>query len=302
MINAIRWDVDPKLIDGWDTPNLYGLLFVSGLIIGYFVIRRMFRKEGVPDEKLDTLVLYVVLATIIGARLGHVIFYGPWWDGVDEIGRPVEGYFSHPYNIIKIWEGGLASHGGIIAILIALWIYSKRVSKKSYLWIMDRISAPVAIACVFIRLGNLVNSEIVGKQTSLPWGFKFKRHDDSLINMDVFQKDIGWDNVMVRHPSQLYEALAYFTVFVFLLYLYAKRDALKKPGTLFGWGLTLLFTARFLVEFTKEPQVTERGEWFLNTGQLLSIPFMIFGVYLLWRIRKKQTKTPDSTIEEQKEV
>lgn len=293
MINAIHWDVEPTLIDGWDTPNLYGLLFVTGLIIGYFVIRRMFRKEGIPDEKLDSLVLYVILATIIGARLGHVIFYGPWWDGVNEFGQPEQGYFSHPYNIIKIWEGGLASHGGGFAILLALWIYTKRVSKKSYLWILDKIAAPVAAAGIFIRLGNLVNSEIVGKQTSLPWGFKFKHHGDSLINMEILQKDIYWHNVMVRHPSQLYEALAYLATFIFLLFIYWKRDAVKREGVVFGWFMILVFGARFLIEFTKEPQVTERGEWLLNTGQLLSIPFVLTGVYLLWRARKKAAEAAE---------
>ncbi len=287
MINAIHWDVTPQLIDGWDTPNLYGLLFVTGLIIGYFVIRRMYRKEGIPDAKLDSLVLYVIIATIVGARLGHVIFYGPWWDGVNEFGQPEQGYFSHPYNIIKIWEGGLASHGGGFAILFALWLYTKRVSKKSYLWILDKIAAPVAAAGIFIRLGNLVNSEIVGKQTDLPWGFKFKHHGDSLINMKIIQRDIGWENVMVRHPSQLYEALAYLAIFIFLLVLYWKRQAWKREGVVFGWFMILVFGARFLIEFTKEPQVSDRGEWLLNTGQLLSIPFVLVGVYLLWRARKK---------------
>jgi len=276
VIQAIQWDVTPQLIDGWDTPNLYGLLFVTGLILGYFVIRRMFKKEGVPEQKLDTLVLYVIIATIVGARLGHVFFYGPYWGS--------EGYLSHPYNIIKIWEGGLASHGGIIAIFIALYIYSRRVSKKPFLWIMDRISAPVAIACVFIRLGNLVNSEIVGKQTDLPWGFKFIHNPESV---PMMRGQIGWEDVMVRHPSQLYEALAYLSIFFVLMFLYWKRDAWKKSGLLFGWGLLLLFGARFLVEFTKEPQVTERGEWLLNTGQLLSIPFLFVGAYIIWRARKK---------------
>ncbi len=287
MINAIQWDVTPQLIDGWDTPNLYGLLFVSGLILGYFVIRRMFRKEEIADEKLDSLVLYVIIATIVGARLGHVIFYGPWWDGVNEYGMFQEGYFSHPYNIIKIWEGGLASHGGGFAILFALWIYTKRVSKKSYLWILDKIAAPVAAAGIFIRLGNLVNSEIVGKQTDVPWGFKFIYHQDSIINMKPGQMQVFWENVMVRHPSQLYESLAYLGIFIFLLVLYWKRQAFKREGVVFGWFMILVFGARFLIEFTKEPQVTERGEWLLNTGQLLSVPFVLTGIYLLWRARKK---------------
>lgn len=286
MIQAIQWDVRPQLIDGWDTPNLYGLLFVTGLILGYFVIRKMFRKEGIPDSKLDTLVLYVVAATIIGARLGHVIFYGPWWDGVNANGVFEEGYFSHPANIFKVWEGGLASHGGGFAILFALWVYTKRVSKKSYLWILDKIAAPVAAAGIFIRLGNLVNSEIVGKETDVPWGFKFIYHSGSIregAGMQVF-----WEDVIVRHPSQLYESLAYLGIFIFLMVLYWKREAVKREGVVFGWFMILVFGARFLIEFTKEPQVTERGEWLLNTGQLLSIPFVLVGVYLLWRARSKE--------------
>lgn len=288
MIQAIQWDVTPQIIDGWDTPNLYGLLFVTGLIIGYFVIRKMFRKEQVPDEKLDTLVLYVIIATIVGARLGHVLFYGPYWDGLNEYGMPVEGYFSHPANIFKVWEGGLASHGGAIALLLALYLYSKRVSKKPYLWILDRIAAPVAAAGIFIRLGNLVNSEIVGKETNLPWGFKFIHHSDSIRGSGL---QVFWEDVMVRHPSQLYESIAYLVSFIILMVLYWKREAWKKEGVVFGLFLVLIFGARFLLEFTKEPQVTERGEWLLNTGQLLSIPFVLVGIYLLWRAKKRTQET-----------
>ncbi|MFN5440227.1 MAG: prolipoprotein diacylglyceryl transferase, partial [Flavobacteriia bacterium] len=143
MIQSIHWAVDSQLIDGWRTPNLYGLLFVSGIIMGYFVIRKMFKAEQVEDKILDTLVTYMVLATIIGARLGHVLFYGPYWDKIAN-GQIVErGYFSHPSDIVKIWEGGLASHGAAVAILIALFIFTKKVSKRSYIWILDRIAAPI---------------------------------------------------------------------------------------------------------------------------------------------------------------
>ncbi|MFM8963577.1 MAG: prolipoprotein diacylglyceryl transferase, partial [Sphingomonadales bacterium] len=136
----IHWAVDSELIDGWRTPNLYGLLFVSGIVLGYFVIRKMFRAEQIEDKILDTLVTYMVLATIIGARLGHVLFYGPYWDKVVD-GQVIEkGYFSHPADIIKIWEGGVASHGAAIAILIALFIFTKKVSGRPYIWILDRIA------------------------------------------------------------------------------------------------------------------------------------------------------------------
>lgn len=284
MIQAIQWDVTPELIDGWSTPNLYGLLFVTGLILGYFVIRRMFRKEGIPETQLDSLVLYMVIATIVGARLGHVFFYGPYW-GPD-------GYLSNPGNIIKIWEGGLASHGGGIAILIALWIYSKKVSKKSYIWILDRIAAPVAIAGVFIRLGNLMNSEIVGKITDVPWGFKFIFHPG-----DCRTINCQWEDIPVRHPSQLYESIAYLIIFFILLYIYWKRNGRLRQGMVFGWFLILLFGARFLIEFTKIAQADGRDDWFLNTGQLLSIPFVLTGVYLLWRSRRPEALITEETSE-----
>lgn len=279
MIQAIKWDVTPELIDGWSTPNLYGLLFVSGLIIGYFVIKRMFKKEGVSEAILDKLVLYMILATIIGARLGHVLFYGPYWDVFYSDGKIAQrGYFDHPVDIIKIWEGGLASHGGAIAILISLFIFSKLISKKPMIWILDRIAAPIAIAGCFIRLGNLINSEIVGNVTTVPWGFKFIHNDCPAQDVTM----CNWENIPVRHPSQLYEALAYVFIFVILMYLYWKRNAWIRPGVLFGSFLILLFGARFIIEFTKIAQVDERADWTLNTGQLLSIPFVLAGLVILW--------------------
>ena len=187
MILSIHWAVDSQLIDGWRTPNLYGLLFVSGIVMGYFVIRKMFRAEQVEDKVLDTLVTYMVLATIVGARLGHVLFYGPYWDKIEH-GQVVEtGYFSHPGEIIKIWEGGLASHGAAIAILIALYIFTKKVSNRSYIWILDRIATPIAIAATFIRLGNLVNHEMVGYVTDVPWAFEFAYfYNEAIGNYDPY--------------------------------------------------------------------------------------------------------------------
>lgn len=274
----------PELIEGWSTPNLYGLLFVTGLIIGYFVVKRMFKKEGISEDTLDKLVLYMVLATIIGARLGHVIFYGPWWDVLDHQGQVLQpGYFSHPIEILKVWEGGLASHGGAIAILVSLFIFSKKVSKKPMMWILDRIVAPIAIAGCFIRLGNLVNSEIVGDFTNMPWGFKFIHHD-----CNPLYQICEWDNIRPRHPSQLYESISYFSLFIILMYMFWKRNAWKRQGVMFGTFLIILFGARFFVEFTKIAQVDDRADWALNTGQLLSIPFVLVGVYILWTSLKKE--------------
>ena len=267
MILAINWTVSSEIIEGWRTPNWYGLLFVSGLIIGYFVIKRMFQKENISNELLDKLVMYTVLATIIGARLGHVFFYD--W----------EHYSQHPEQIIMIWKGGLASHGAAIAILISLYLYAKYPLKKPFLWILDRMAAPIAIGATFIRLGNLMNQEIVGHVTNVPWAFKFTLY---------FNESIGNYDPSPRHPSQLYEALLYLIIFGVLLFLFWKRNLWQKPGFIFGTFLILVFTARFFIEFTKEGQTARDFELVLNTGQLLSIPFMLAGFIIL--IRSLKTK------------
>ncbi len=281
---VIDWDVSAQLIEGWSTPNLYGLLFVTGLILGYLVIQRMFKREGVPEDQLDKLVLYVVLATIIGARLGHVFFYGPYWDTTLANGYIEEGYFSHPLSIFKVWEGGLASHGGAIAILLALILYTRRVSKKPLMWILDRIVAPIAIAACFIRLGNLVNHEIVGDPTSLPWAFSFKQY---------YNADLKAYDPTPRHPAQLYEALSYIALFFVLMFLYWKKQAWKRPGILFGTFLIGLFGARFFIEFVKLGQAARDSDMIINTGQMLSIPFVIAGVVILIRgLKKKPIEKP----------
>lgn len=279
MTLFIHWAVDSELIDGWRTPNLYGLLFVSGIVLGYFVIRKMFRAEQIEDKILDTLVTYMVLATIIGARLGHVLFYGPYWDEVVD-GQVIErGYFSHPADIIKIWEGGLASHGAAIAILIALFVFTKKVSGRSYIWILDRIAAPIAIAGTFIRLGNLVNHEMVGYVTDVPWAFEFQYY---------YNSTIGTYDPSPRHPAQLYEAICYFISFWILLYLYWKLKKWQQPGFVFGSFLILIFGARIICEFFKLGQTARDYTLPLNTGQLLSIPLVIAGIYLIYNAFKKQ--------------
>jgi prolipoprotein diacylglyceryl transferase len=278
MIQSIHWAVDSQLIDGWRTPNLYGLLFVSGIIMGYFVIRKMFKAEQVEDKILDTLVTYMVLATIIGARLGHVLFYGPYWDKIAN-GQIVErGYFSHPGDIVKIWEGGLASHGAAVAILIALFIFTKKVSKRSYIWILDRIAAPIAIAATFIRLGNLVNHEMVGYVTDVPWAFEFQY---------FYNEAIGNYDPTPRHPAQLYEAICYFISFGVLLYLYWKLKKWQQPGFVFGSFLILIFGSRIICEFFKLGQTARDYTLPLNTGQLLSIPLVFAGIYLIIQATKK---------------
>lgn len=276
----IDWDVSPEIIKGYKTPNLYGLLFVSGLIIGFFVIKKMFKKENVEEAVLDKLVMYVVLATIVGARLGHVLFYGPYYDTKDHCNQLQHGYFEHPMDIFKVWEGGLASHGGAIAVLLALMYFSKKVSKRPLMWILDRIAIPIAIAATFIRLGNLVNHEIVGDRTNVPWAFSFHNYyDEALCGIDASP----------RHPTQLYEAICYLFIFVLLYFLYWKKEAWKKQGYVFGLFLTLLFTARFLIEFVKVGQTDRDSYMILNTGQMLSIPFMIAGAIIFWKAIKRKT-------------
>ena len=286
MILAINWTMSPEIIPGYKTPNLYGILFVTGLILGYFVVKRMFKKEGIKDDVLDKLVMYMVIGTIVGARLGHVLFYGPYYDEIID-GRLVEGYFSHPLDIFKVWQGGLASHGAAIAILIGLYIFSRYTVKKPFLWILDRISAPVAIGGVFIRLGNLVNHEIVGHPTDVPWAFKFQNYWNSSIK--------AFD-ATPRHPAQLYESICYLIAFGILMFLFWRRDAWKKPGFVFGTFLILIFGARLIVEFFKVGQTARDEILFLNTGQLLSIPFIIVGIVLI--LRSISNKTKDSITNE----
>lgn len=285
---AIDWHIDSQIIDGWSTPNLYGLLFVGGMIIGYYVIRKMFRSESIPEKYLDRLLLYVVPATIIGARLGHVFFYGPWHDGYNSKGVWERGYLDHPMDIFKVWEGGLASHGAAIVILTMLYIYSRKVVNRPILWILDRIVAPIAIAGCFIRLGNLVNHEIIGTPTDLPWGFRFfNAEPEYLVNGEV----------VPRHPSQLYEAICYLISFIVLYRMYWKTKAKLSPGKLFGVFMILIWTARFFIEFIKVGQNDNDDIWMLKTGQWLSIPFVLIGLYLTFRkVPAKEQETFDEAV------
>lgn len=272
MIQAIDWNVNSQLIDGWATPNKYGLLFVTGLVIGYFVIKRMFKSENVREELLDKLLIYMVLSTIIGARLGHVFFYD--W----------ASYKQHPIDILKVWEGGLASHGAAFAILIALYYFSKKVAKKPMLWILDRVAAPIAIAGCFIRLGNLVNHEIIGDPTNLPWGFVF--HNAGM------EYEINGVQVP-RHPAQLYESIYYLFTFLLLMYLYWKTRAKYRLGIIFGVFMIVLWTGRFLIEFVKVGQTERDDVWAINTGQMLSIPLILAGIVILYRGLKSKEVTFD---------
>lgn len=270
ILNYIVWNVDPNiftlpqdwpLIGGFSV-RWYGLLFAMSFAVGYVIMQRIFKNENISNKVLDELTTYMIIFTIVGARLGHCLFYEP------------EYYLSHPIEILKIWEGGLASHGAAIGIITGLYFFARK-NKKPFLWILDRIVIVVALSGLFIRTGNLMNSEIFGDVTSLPWGFIFKRYYLYEYTLDP------------RHPTQIYEGLSYLLIFVFLYRSYWHKKGNIKQGILFGWFLVLVFSARFFIEFIKVPQVGFEEHMVLNMGQLLSIPFVILGIFMIVRAQKK---------------
>ncbi|MDD4058267.1 MAG: prolipoprotein diacylglyceryl transferase [Bacteroidales bacterium] len=259
MINllAVNWSPSPEIFSiGPLTLRYYSVLFVSGFIIGYYIFSWFFKREGVPPRILENLLYTLLIATMVGARLGHCLFYEP------------EYYLARPIEILKVWEGGLASHGGAIAILIAMWWFVRRYGRKydfDFLWIMDRLGIATALEGMMIRLGNLMNSEIYGNPTDLPWGFIFTLRGETV----------------AKHPTQLYEAFAYLLLFLSLIFIYKRYLPKLKRGTLFSIFLIGLFAARFFIEFIKEPQVAFEQTMSLNMGQWLSVPFILGGIGLL---------------------
>lgn len=246
----IPWNPDPEIFRiGPIAVRWYGLLFASGFLFGYIIMRKMFINEGLSDLVLDRLTVYMAVGVIVGARLGHCLFYEP------------EFYLKHPIEIIKVWRGGLASHGAAIGILIALWLFIKK-EKKGYFWILDRIAIVVALAGFLIRMGNLMNSEIYGIETTVPWGFVFLRNDE----------------VAPKHPTQIYEGLTYLLVFFLLHRMYWQKKGNVWQGLLISIFLVIVFTSRFLIEFVKEDQVGFEAAMKLNMGQWLSIPFILAGI------------------------
>lgn len=264
LLFSVTWDMNPVLLHlGSFELRWYAVLFVSGLFpIGYYILRSFYKREGIPTSLMDPILYALLIGTLVGARLGHVLFYDPGY------------YFAHPWKIIMTWEGGLASHGGAIGVLLAMWWYVHRYGKKygfDFIWLLDRLVIPVCFAGALIRLGNLCNSEIYGNPTDLPWGFIFTLRGETV----------------PKHPTQLYEALSYTVLGFALLWLYLKKLPKLKSGTIFGIFLICLFGARFLIEYVKEPQEAFEEGMFLDMGQILSIPFIIAGIILLiWSIRK----------------
>ena len=259
MLDFITWDVDPVLIDSFVKVRWYGLMFAIGFWVGYNIVARMFRHEGAPERWLGILLLWTVAGTIVGARLGHCFFYE--WNY----------YSAHPAEILEIWNGGLASHGGTIGVIVGVLCFSFFTSKRSPLWTFDRLVVPIALVGALIRIGNLMNSEIYGHHTDLPWGFVFVRAGETYPS----------------HPTQLYEALAYLAIFALMMWMYWKRNAEERPGLIFGTFLTLLFTARFFIEFVKNDQVPFEAQMTLNMGQLLSLPFIAVGIFFIIRAMRR---------------
>lgn len=350
VLNHVIWNPDPEIFSiGSLAVRWYGLLFALSFVLGYIIMQQFFNKEGVPLKLLDKLATYMVISTIIGARLGHCLFYEP------------DKYLSNPIDILKIWEGGLASHGAAIGILLALYLFSRK-TKKPYFWTVDRIVIVVALAGFFIRAGNLMNSEIYGDETKKNYGFVYVRDFDenlkSIFNLEktdyikpsdkalhkdfnfpvevqmkfpsnvtdtntialAMQRNVRWmlsppqaihlynlywpetqafeynmqtanrtgiqlDFTVAsvpRHPTQIYEALAYLLIFLLLLGFYYMKNGKPVRGVLFAWFLILIFTARFIIEYFKMPQVAFEEGMTLNMGQWLSIPFVLAGVIILF--------------------
>ncbi len=269
IFNAITWNVDPEIFSiGSLSIRWYGLLFATAFLAGYFVFTRFLATERLTSEMLDQLLIYIAVGTVVGARLGHCFFYEP------------DYFLKNPVEILKIWKGGLASHGAAIGILLALWLYIRKY-KLSFLWLIDRIVIVVALGGAFIRLGNLFNSEIYGLPTDLPWGFEFVR--DRLYDSNTGQLL----PTVARHPTQLYESFSYLLIFVVLLTFYRKRHMQIRDGFIFGLFMILLFSARFLIEFVKNDQVAFEAGMKFNMGQLLSLPFILAGVAMILLTKMK---------------
>jgi len=253
------WDIDPAILRlGRFEVHWYGLFFALGFFLGFQIMAQIYRREERDLNNLSELLLYLMLGTVIGARLGHVLLYQP------------DYYLAHPWKILMIWEGGLASHGGFAGVLIALFLYLKKHCDMSFIKLADRLAISCLQAATLIRIGNFFNSEILGIPSNLPWAIVFARVDN-----------------IPRQPAMLYEAAAYFLVFCALYVAYWKTMIIQMPGRIFGTTIAICFLARFMIEFVKENQVPFESSLPLNMGQLLSIPFILAGVYLIFRTNRR---------------
>lgn len=269
---SVIWDVDPEIFHiGALSIRWYGITWALTFVIGLLMFRDFFRREGYPAKLLDSAFLWGILSTIIGARLGHVLFYD------------LHDYLQNPITILYIWQGGLASHGAALGLLVGLWGFSRR-NKMPYLWSLDRIMLPVTVGGACVRLGNLMNSEIYGTPTDLPWGFEFIRDPNWVAGSPAV------------HPTQIYEAVCYLVTFGILMYLYYGRDmGRKRPGLLFGVGLIGVFLSRFIIEYIKNPQMDFELDMSLLMGQWLSVPFVIAGLVFVVRALSRPAVNVPST-------
>jgi len=294
----IVWNFEPSVVPSWGMPRWYGLMWALGFYLGYRILNRIYKSEQVPENWLDKTFLYVLLGAIVGARLGHCLFYDPY-----------NFFIENPAELLYIWEGGLASHGGALGIIIATAILSRRVTHKPVLWHLDRIVIPTAIAGALIRLGNLFNHEIVGMETTSSLGFKFLRNE---IGDNTAMRITGTDNahdafgeiannpayanvlaeIPARYPAQLFEAICCVFIFAFLMWLYWKTNAGRLTGFLMGAFCVMIFGTRFLIEYIKVDQggIDDGRFSILNMGQILSIPLVLFGLYLVFRKWKELKK------------
>ncbi|MFK7781996.1 prolipoprotein diacylglyceryl transferase [Psychroserpens sp.] len=298
----IVWNPSKGIDLGFFTLHYYSLMWIIAFLLGFYIIKRIFINEKQTNEALDSLFIYSVIGIMLGARLGHVIFYQPELinDDFFSIFLP----FKFKGGIEFTGFQGLASHGAAIGMILSMYLYNKKIIKKSVLWILDRVVVPVSLGAVFVRLGNFINSEIIGEKTTSSLGVQFIQ--DTYNKYEVVKitgiKDVkaaysalGNDpkyaellnQVPLRHPAQLYEAFSYVFVFLILMYTYWKTNKRDQQGFLFGLFLVLLWSVRFFVEFVKEPQNIERADWLLNTGQLLSIPFILIGLYFMFVYKPK---------------
>ncbi len=263
-IDYMVWDVNPIIFEiGFLKVRWYGILFATALALGYSLLKKVFVNEGKPEERMDTLLLYFIGGTIIGARLGHTFFYD--W-----------AYYSqNPIEIIKIYRGGLASHGAVVGIILASWLFIQFHFRGHFVWLIDRIAIFVPLGGALIRIGNFFNSEIIGHETDVPWAIVFSYIDN-----------------VPRHPAQLYEAIAYLLIFGIMLYLYKKTKASTRPLELTGWFFSLIFGFRIFVEFFKEKQSDAiNANDLLSMGQWLSIPIVALGIgFIVYSRLKKASK------------
>jgi prolipoprotein diacylglyceryl transferase len=277
ILSYITWDTDPDIfvIPFLNHPvKWYGVSWALGLIISQQIMAFIYKREGRPAKEIDTMSIYIIAGAMLGARLGHVLFYDPIH------------YFQNPLQILAVWEGGLASHGGTLGILIAAYLFARK-TKVDYLWILDRLVIVAALTSCLIRIGNLMNSEMVGLPTTLPWGFIFTRIDD-----------------VPRHPAQLYEAVYCLFLFLASAAIWYKRKDRMKNGFLLGWFLIILFSLRFVDEFFKINQEPFEDHLILNMGQILSIPFVLAGIVILFLNNRKQkaTVTRNGVLIEEKHI